>query len=73
MVLEIYYLNFGPKCQIKVLNNSNFQKLKLQGMLNKKKLIEKRLMILQNINDFFLYNLNQNTLLSNLEENYFDD
>ena len=51
----------------------NFQKLKLQGMLNKKKLIEKRLMILQNINDFFLYNLNQNTLLSNLEENYFDD
>ena len=51
----------------------NFQKLKSQGMLNNKKLIEKRLMILQNINDFFLYNLNQNTLLSNLEENYFDD
>ena len=51
----------------------NFQKLKSQGMLNNKKLIEKKLMILQNINDFFLYNLNQNTLLSNLEENYFDD
>ena len=51
----------------------NFQKLKSQGMLNNKKLIEKRLMILQNINDFFLYNLSQNTLLSNLEENYFDD
>ena len=51
----------------------NFQKLKSQGMLNNKKLIEKRLMILQNINDFFLYNLNQNTLLSNLKENYFDD
>ena len=51
----------------------NFQKLKLQGKLNNKKLIEKKLMILQNINDFFLYNLNQNTLLSNLEENYFDD
>ena len=51
----------------------NFQKLKSQGMLNNKKLIEKRLMILKNINDFFLYNLNQNTLLSNLEENYFDD
>ena len=51
----------------------NFQKLKLQGMHNSKKLIEKKLMILQNINDFFLYNLNQNTLLSNLEENYFDD
>ena len=51
----------------------NFQKLKLQGKHNSKKLIEKRLMILQNINDFFLYNLNQNTLLSNLEENYFDD
>ena len=51
----------------------NFQKLKSQGMLNNKKLIEKRLMILQNINDFFLYNLNQNTLLSTLEENYFDD
>ena len=51
----------------------NFQKLRLQGMLNNKKFIEKKLMILQNINDFFLYNLNQNTLLSNLEENYFDD
>ena len=51
----------------------NFQKLKSQGMLDNKKLIEKRLMILQNINDFFLYNLNQITLLSNLEENYFDD
>ena len=51
----------------------NFQKLKLKGMLNNKKFIEKKLMILQNINDFFLYNLNQNTLLSNLEENYFDD
>ena len=51
----------------------NFQKLKYQGMLNNKKLIERKLMILQNINDFFLYNLNQNTLLSNLEENYFDD
>ena len=51
----------------------NFQKLKSQGMFDNKKLIEKRLMILQNINDFFLYNLNQNTLLSNLEENYFDD
>ena len=51
----------------------NFQKLKSQGIIDNKKLIEKRLMILQNINDFFLYNLNQNTLLSNLEENYFDD
>ena len=51
----------------------NFQKLNSQGMFNNKKLIAKKLMILQNINDFFLYNLNQNTLLSNLEENYFDD
>ena len=51
----------------------NFQKLSSQGIFNNKKLIEKKLMILQNINDFFLYNLNQNTLLSNLEENYFDD
>ena len=51
----------------------NFQKLKSQGMLDNKRLIEKRLMILQNINYYFLYNLSQNTLLSNLEENYFDD
>ena len=51
----------------------NFQKLKSQGILNNKKIVENKLMILQNINDFFLYNLNQNTLLSNLEENYFDD
>ena len=51
----------------------NFQKLKSQGMFNNTKIIEKKLTILKNINDFFLYNLNQNTLLSNLEENYFDD
>ena len=51
----------------------NFQKLKSQGIFNNKKIIEKKLSILKNINDFFLYNLNQNTLLSNLEENYFDD
>ena len=51
----------------------NFQKLKLQGILDNKILIDKRLMISQNIHDFFLYNLNQNTLLSNLEKNYFDD
>ncbi len=51
----------------------NFQKLKSRRILNNKKLIEKRLIILQNINDFFLYNLNQNTLLSSLENNYFDD
>ena len=51
----------------------NFQKLKSQGMLDNKKLIEKRFKILQNINDFFLYNLNQNTLLSNLENHYFYD
>ena len=51
----------------------NFQKLKSQGIIDNKKLIEKRLMILQNINDFFLYNLNQNTLLSNLVVNFFDD
>ena len=48
----------------------NFQKLKSQGILDNKKLIEKKFMILQNINDFFLYNLNQNTLLSNLEKNF---
>jgi len=51
----------------------NFQKLKSKRMLNNKNLIEKKLMILHYINDFFLYNLNQNTLLSNLEENYCDD
>ena len=51
----------------------NFQKLKSKGILNNKKLIEKRIIVLQNINDFFLYNLNQNTLLSNLENNYLDD
>ena len=51
----------------------NFQKLKSQGIFNNKKIIEKKLSILKNINDFFLYNLNQNTLLSNLEENYFND
>ena len=38
---------------------------------NKKKLIELRYFFCKKINDFFLYNLNQNTLLSSLENKLF--
>ena len=40
---------------------------------NKKKLIELRYFFCKKINDFFLYNLNQNTLLSSLENKLFNE
>ena len=44
------------------------QKNKLDRKFNnKKRLIELRYFFCKKINDFFLYNLNQNTLLSSLE------
>ena len=37
---------------------------------NKKKFIENRSFVVKNINDFFLYNLSQNTLLNSLEDSF---
>ena len=37
---------------------------------NSKKFIENRSFVVKNINDFFLYNLSQNTLLNSLEDSF---
>lgn len=42
----------------------------LRNPLNKQKFIENRIFIVQNINNFFLYNLNQSTLLNSIENNF---
>ncbi len=43
---------------------------KSRNTSNKKKFIENRSFIVKNINDFFLYNLNQNTLLNSLKDSF---
>ena len=48
-------------------------KLITSFFLDEKTFIEKRSFLIRNISNFFSFNLNQNTLLNNLEENYFDD
>ena len=50
-----------------VNNNYYFQKLKNKNIYNNKLLIEDRSFIAKSINDFFLFNLNQNTLLNHIE------
>ena len=47
------------------------QKIRINKDLNYKKAIAKRSLILNNINDFFLYNLNQDTLIRSMENNIF--
>lgn len=47
------------------------QKIRVNKDLNYKKAIAKRSLIFNNINDFFLYNLNQDTLIRSIENNIF--
>lgn len=47
------------------------QKIRIDKDLNYKKTITKRSLIFNNINDFFLYNLNQDTLIKSIENNVF--
>ena len=47
------------------------QKIRINKDLNYKKTITKRSLIFNNINDFFLYNLNQDTLIRSIENNVF--
>ena len=44
-----------------------FKKISLQKTYDIENILKKRSLVLSNINDFFLYNLNQNTLLNSLE------
>ena len=48
------------------------QKYKLEKKYNNKKFIEKRSNLLNYINEFFLFNLNQNTLLNFFESGLHD-
>ena len=41
-----------------------------KNLIDKQKMIEKRLFAIKKINDFFLYNLNQSTLLNSIETNF---
>lgn len=45
----------------------HFKKLRNNSSFNLENLLKKRSLVLSNINDFFFYNLNQNTLLNSLE------
>ena len=48
------------------------QKYRLEKKYNNKKYIEKRSNLLKYINEFFLFNLNQNTLLSFFENGLYE-
>ncbi len=50
----------GYNSQIDLSNN----------LIDKQKMIEKRLFVIKNINDFFLYNLNQTTLLNSIYKKF---
>ena len=45
----------------------HFKKIRNKRALDLEKVLKKRSLVLSNINDFFSYNLNQNTLLNSLE------
>lgn len=47
-----------------------FQKNKASINLNNNKFMEKKLSIFKNINDFFVHNLNQNTLIHSIQNTY---
>ena len=47
----------------------NFKKVRDKSESDLENLLKKRSLVLSNLNDFFIYNLNQNTLLSSLENN----
>lgn len=48
------------------LSNSYFNSLRNNSSLSSDKIIEYKSFVFENINNFFLYNLNQNTLLNNI-------
>ena len=48
------------------LSNSYFNSLRNSSSLSNDKIIEYKSFVFENINNFFLYNLNQNTLLNNI-------
>ena len=51
---------------INFMTNTYFSKLKTRQKLEEKKNIEKKLFILENINKFFVHNLNQKSLINTI-------
>ena len=50
-----------------------FKYLKMKKILSNENLIEKRSFIIKNVNEFFLYNLNQTTLLNAIKQSFCDE
>ena len=48
----------------------HLKEMKINGYYDNKKFIENRLFFIKHLNEFFLYNLNQNTLLNSLERRF---
>ena len=46
------------------LTNFHFNSLKINNIISKEKLIEQKRFVFENVNKFFLYNLNQNALIN---------
>ncbi len=49
------------------------QNKKCNNFIDDKNLIKSRSFLIKNINDFFVYNLNQNTLINSIEENFINE
>ena len=60
---DIFYINF-----IMFFIDYYFKNIELININDNKSLVEKRLFVIKNINDYFFYNLNQNNLLNALKE-----
>ena len=58
------------KYSIFLLTEYLIQKMRFNKEFDNDKIIEKRSFLVKNLNDFFLYNLNQSTLLSSIENNF---
>ena len=56
---DVVYVDF-----ILFLTNFYFNKLKVNEVISREKIIEYKSFVFENINKFFLYNLNQNALLN---------
>ena len=49
------------------------QTRKMTNLIHNEKLINDRSFLIKNINDFFIYNLNQNTLINSIERKFADE
>ena len=45
----------------------------MKKIISNENLIEKRSFIIKNVNEFFLYNLNQTTLLNAIKQSFYDE